>query len=173
MLFYKQLEPGGLFYTQTKTTVITFTGKVVVALLKNPEIGLEIAVFITTYGEDLEIIKATALAAKEMGVTHKTYILDDAKSESVKDLANQIGVEYITRDTNIGKKAGNINNALRLIKADFVTIFDADHIPKKEFLLKTLPFFHNSNLAFVQTPQNFRNRENLIAAGTADSQRMF
>jgi|694.fasta_scaffold128606_2 endo-1,3(4)-beta-glucanase len=41
MLFYKQLEPGGLFYTQTKTTVITFTGKVVVALLKNPEIGLE------------------------------------------------------------------------------------------------------------------------------------
>jgi cellulose synthase (UDP-forming) len=38
-------------------------------------------------------------------------------------------------------KAGNINNALKYAKGEFVSIFDCDHVPTRSFLQMTMGWF--------------------------------
>lgn len=132
-----------------------------------------IDVFVTVYGEPLKLIRKTVVAARDMGGIHNTYILDDGKSDDVKALVDELGVNYIRRDSNIGAKAGNINNALSLTKSDFFVIFDADHIPNKRFLFETIPFFYDTKVAFVQTPQHFEEMASFISKGSGYAQRVF
>lgn len=139
-----------------------------------PKLPFRIAAFITVAGEPLETVRKTALAARDMTLPHETYILDDGASDDVQDMARELNVHYIRRDTNEGRKAGNVNNALALVESDYVAIFDADHVPKLEFLLETIPHLEaNQNLAYVQTPQYFGNRDTFISAGTAEAQEAF
>ena len=130
-------------------------------------------VYITTYGEDLAIIRRTAVAALAMPGKHTTYILDDGKSDEVRALAAELGAEYIAREGNAGAKAGNINHALGVTKGEFFVIFDADFVPAPDFLYQTVPFFAESNVAFVQTPQAYGNLHNLISRGAGYMQSVF
>ena len=54
-------------------------------------------VFITVYGEDLETIRRTAAAAKAMHGRHRTWVLDDGRSDEVKHLAGELGCRYVRR----------------------------------------------------------------------------
>lgn len=144
--------------------------------LKEFKINKKIAiidVFVTVYGEPLSLIEKTVKAAKDMQGKHNTYILDDGKSDEVKLLAKKLDVIYIRRESNNGAKAGNINHALTLTNSDFFVIFDADHVPHKRFLLETIPFFYDSNVAFVQTPQHFEEMANFISKGSGYAQKVF
>jgi cellulose synthase/poly-beta-1,6-N-acetylglucosamine synthase-like glycosyltransferase len=38
-----------------------------------------------------------------------------------------------------------------------VAIFDCDHVPHADFLAKTVPYFADASVAFVQTPQYYKN----------------
>jgi len=141
--------------------------------LKLGQLKATIDVFITVYGEPLEIIKETIVAAKALTLNHETYVLDDGKSDEVKRLAATLGVNYIRRDINLNAKAGNINHALSITKGEYFAIFDADFVPKKDFLLKTIPFFNDEQVSFVQTPQFYRNTDNMISKGAALAQNIF
>lgn len=135
--------------------------------------NVTVDVFITAYGEDLNVLRDTAQAAQDMIGVHNTYILDDGNSDEVEALARQLGVMYIRRVGSEGAKAGNINNALRQTDSDFVAIFDADHVPKKHFLYNTMPYFHDEDVAFVQSPQFYRNKVNSVARGASYAQDLF
>ena len=87
------------------------------------------------------------------------YVCDDGRRIELKQLCNKYRVNYITREDNEGAKAGNINNALTHIKGDLFAVLDADMIPKKEFLQKTVGYFSDDNMAFVQTPQVYYNQD--------------
>lgn len=139
--------------------------------LKKKQIRVD--VFITTFGEDLDIIRQTVEAARNMMGRHTTYILDDGKSDDVWKLADDLHVGYIRRVGNEGAKAGNLNFALAQTKGDFFVIFDADFVPSELFLYETIPFFENENIAFVQTPQHYNNLENLISKGAGYMQHLF
>lgn len=130
-------------------------------------------VFITVYGEPFHIIKKTVVATVDMEYPHNTYILDDGNSSKVKALAEEIGVKYIGREQNINAKAGNINNALEQTGADFFAVIDADHVPKKNFIKKLLPYMNDKSIAMVQSPQKFSNENDFIASGTAQAQDVF
>jgi cellulose synthase (UDP-forming) len=53
-------------------------------------------------------------------------------------------------------------------------IFDADHVPKAQFLKKTVGYFVDNRVAFVQTPQYYRNHAlNLTAAAAWQQQALF
>ena len=130
-------------------------------------------VFITTYGEDLDTIRRTATAALALHGEHLTYILDDGKSDEVRDLAAELGVRYVRRMGNNGAKAGNINYALSITGGKYFVIFDADFVPKPSFLHETVPFFANEDVAFVQTPQAYGNLNNLISRGAGYMQAVF
>jgi cellulose synthase (UDP-forming) len=125
------------------------------------------------YGESIDVIRQTALAARDLIGSHTTYILDDGKSDKVRALAEDIGVQYIRRHNNIGAKAGNLNHALSLTSGEYFVIFDADFVAKPNFLTETLPFFVKPGVAFVQTPQHYNNMNNLISRGAGYMQNVF
>ena len=78
---------------------------------------------------------------RAMNGKHRTWILDDGRSDEVRDLAAELGCHYVRRLSSNGAKAGNINHALSIAKGDFFAILDADFVPKADFLVETLPFF--------------------------------
>lgn len=121
-----------------------------------------IDVFICTYNENAELLEKTIVAAKNM--TYKKnklniHVCDDGKREEIQKLCKTHNVNWITRNDNKGAKAGNINNALKVTNGDLFAVLDADMIPNKEFLLKTVGYFKDENVAFVQTPQVYYNKD--------------
>ncbi len=130
-------------------------------------------VFITTCGEDVDVIKKTVKAAISMRGRHNTWVLDDGKSDAVRDLAASLGARYVRRLSSGGAKAGNVNHALTLAKGDFFAIFDADFVPHRDFLIETVPFFVDPKVAFVQTPQTYGNLHTVVARGAGYMQTVF
>jgi cellulose synthase (UDP-forming) len=132
-----------------------------------------IDVFITTYGESVDVIRRTAVAAVAMRGEHLTWILDDGRSDDVRALAAEVGARYVRRLSSGGAKAGNVNHALSISNGRFFAIFDADFVPKPDFLIETVPFFSNEQVAFVQTPQTYGNLHNVISRGAGYMQSVF
>ncbi len=64
-----------------------------------------------------------------------------AVGKSFASLRKTWGVKYIARTTHEHAKAGNINNALKYAKGEFVSIFDCDHVPTRSFLQMTMGWF--------------------------------
>ncbi len=121
-----------------------------------------IDVLICTYNEPLSLLEKTIAACTNLEYPKdklKIYVCDDGRRNSLKDMCKEYNINYITREDNEGAKAGNINNALKYLKGDLFAVLDADMIPKKEFLLRTVGYFSNENMAFVQTPQVYYNQD--------------
>lgn len=86
-------------------------------------------------------------------------ILDDSTDESIQLTQSLVSeyikkgfdIKYIHRTDRSGFKAGALKNGLISARGEFVAIFDADFVPKKEFLQKTVPHFNNPNVGMVQT----------------------
>jgi cellulose synthase/poly-beta-1,6-N-acetylglucosamine synthase-like glycosyltransferase/Flp pilus assembly protein TadD len=114
-------------------------------------------VFVPTYNEDVQMLRGTLQACIAMDYPHRTYVLDDGKRAEVKALAEELGVTYITRDNNMHAKAGNLNSALEKTDGEFLIIFDADHVPSRNFITRLIGYFRDENLAMVQTPHAFYN----------------
>lgn len=134
---------------------------------------VSVDVFITVYGEPLETIERTARAAVAMRGAHTTWILDDGRSDAVRDIAAEVGARYVRRLSSNGAKAGNVNHALSISNGDFYVILDADFVPQPDFLYETVPFFVDRAVAFVQTPQAYGNLHTLISRGAAYMQQIF
>jgi cellulose synthase (UDP-forming) len=130
-------------------------------------------VLITVYGEDLAKIALTVQAALSMQGAHRTWVLDDGRSDEVRELAATLGARYVRRLSGNGAKAGNVNHALTVAKGDYFAIFDADFVPKPLFLHETVPFFVDDKVAFVQTPQSYGNLVSLVSRGAGYMQAVF
>jgi cellulose synthase/poly-beta-1,6-N-acetylglucosamine synthase-like glycosyltransferase/tetratricopeptide (TPR) repeat protein len=123
-------------------------------------------VYIPTYNEDPDLLRGTISAAAALDYPHKTYVLDDGNRPSVAALAKELGVEYINRPTNIHAKAGNLNHAMEITSGEFVVIFDADHVSRRDFITRLLGYFVDERMGFIQTPHSFYNFDNFH--GTLD-----
>ncbi|WP_407731746.1 UDP-forming cellulose synthase catalytic subunit [Pseudocitrobacter faecalis] len=116
-------------------------------------------IFVPTYNEDLNVVKNTVYAS--LGIDWpkdkvSIWILDDGNRPEFRQFAKDVGVEYVARSTHEHAKAGNINNALKLAKGEFVSIFDCDHVPTRSFLQMTMGWFlKDKKLAMMQTPHHF------------------
>jgi cellulose synthase (UDP-forming) len=132
-----------------------------------------IDVFITAYGEEPALVRRTVLAARDMELAHRTFLLDDGDSDELRRIADDAGVGYLRRPGGAHAKAGNVNAGLARTDGEFVVIFDADHVPEPGFLLSILPHFQDPDVAFVQSPQSYRNNVNLVASGSGEAQRIF
>ncbi len=130
-------------------------------------------VFVTTYGEDLATIRRTVTAALAMQGEHRTWVLDDGRSDEVRELAAQLGARYVRRLSGNGAKAGNLNHALSLADGEFFAVLDADFVPLPTFLHETVPFFASDDVAFVQTPQAYGNLHTTISKGAGYMQAVF
>ncbi|MDN4471426.1 glycosyltransferase family 2 protein [Demequina zhanjiangensis] len=136
--------------------------------------SVTVEVFITAYGEPVETITRTLDAALRMRGRHRTWVLDDGDSDELRDAVAARGARYVRRLSSGGAKAGNINHALSIAKGEYFLVLDADFAPDEEMLERTLPFFVDDKLAFVQTPQSYGNETtSTIAKGATYLQTMF
>lgn len=156
-----------------------------------PEIPVEfypdVDVLIATHSESTEILYKTVNGCTHMKYPDKSkvhiYICDDTNRIEMKELADEMGVGYIGLAENKYAKAGNLNNALSKTTSPLIATFDADMIPRSDFLMKTVPYFslplmkkdadnkwvikeeidgvnkvdENYKVGFIQTPQSFYN----------------
>jgi len=117
-------------------------------------------VLIPTYNEGVEILRRTVIGCQAMDYPNKKiYLLDDTRRPEVRQLAQDLGCEYRDRPDNRHAKAGNINHALPTINGELIAIFDADFVPCRNFLQRTVGFFQDPKTALVQTPQHFFNED--------------
>jgi cellulose synthase/poly-beta-1,6-N-acetylglucosamine synthase-like glycosyltransferase len=127
--------------------------------LHGADSALIVDVFFATYNEDPELVRLSLRDAKAMRYPHaidvRIHALDDGRRPEMRRVAEQEGVAYITRDNNIGFKAGNLRNALDRTQGDLIVICDADTRPFPDFLEQTLGYFRDPDVAWVQTPQWF------------------
>jgi cellulose synthase (UDP-forming) len=115
-------------------------------------------VFVPTYNEPDYIVRRTVIGCQAMDYANKTiYILDDTRRPHIHALATELGCEYITRPDNAHAKAGNLNHALGQTQGELITVMDADFVPFRHFLQRTVGFFQDPQITLVQTPQNFYN----------------
>lgn len=86
-------------------------------------------------------------------------VLDDSTDETTelvekiveKKKAEGFDISHIRRGTREGFKAGALKEGLRKAKGEYVAIFDADFMPTKDFLKKTLSYFVNEKVGMVQS----------------------
>ena len=115
-------------------------------------------VYIPTFNEPIEVLEKTITGLLCLDYPNfKAWVLDDGRRPWVKAFCENKGVGYLTRPDNAHAKAGNINHALTKTCADFVAIFDADFIPQRNFLMRTIGFFSEPSIGVVQVPHAFYN----------------
>ncbi len=95
-------------------------------------------------------------------------ILDDSTDDTTKIIDSHIkkykeqgfDIAHIHRTNREGFKAGALKIGLETAKGEFVAVFDADFIPRKKFLKRTIPYFYkDEKLGLVQTRWEHLNRE--------------
>jgi cellulose synthase/poly-beta-1,6-N-acetylglucosamine synthase-like glycosyltransferase len=94
-------------------------------------------------------------------------VLDDSTDDTV-DLVSQlvenyrahgVNIEWIHRIDRKGYKAGALENGLRTATGELIAIFDADFVPKSDWLKRTVPAFQNSRLGCLQTRWGHTNQQ--------------
>jgi cellulose synthase/poly-beta-1,6-N-acetylglucosamine synthase-like glycosyltransferase len=150
-----------------------------------------IFIFVPTVNEGEEILRPTleaCIAARDRYLARHPrgevtiVVCNDGRAakfpgyEEIDGLAKELGIECVTRPVGGGAKAGNIENARQQLLAtgdSLILIFDADQVPKPDFLLKTIPPFADPRVGWVQTGQYYANLNNPVARWADDQQSMF
>ena len=139
-------------------------------------------VLIATHSEEADLLFKTINGCKHMDYPDKSkvhiYLCDDNNRPEIAKLARDMGVGYFGLSDNKLAKAGNLNHALSKTDSPLIVTFDADMIPRSNFLMETVPYFSlpkmifdhgewrkrteeeinpDYKIGFVQTPQSFYN----------------
>jgi cellulose synthase/poly-beta-1,6-N-acetylglucosamine synthase-like glycosyltransferase len=86
-------------------------------------------------------------------------VLDDSDDDTVEIAAEAVrrhqleglDIHHLHRTVRTGYKAGALSEGMRFATGEFVAIFDADFLPEHDFLHRTLPYFNEPEVGFVQT----------------------
>ena len=143
-----------------------------------------VVLLIATYNEELDVLERSIIGAKALKHPNKEVIvLDDGRRDWLRDYCASAEVGYLRRPDNKDSKAGNINHALarlaeRDTPPDFVAVLDADFVPHRGFLRRSLALFHDPDVGLVQTPQHFFNADPIqhnlgVSRSYPDEQRFF
>ena len=92
-------------------------------------------------------------------------VLDDSTDET-KDIiaakvaelaATGLNIQHIHRIDRTGYKAGALDDAMDQVQGEFIAIFDADFVPDKDFLIRTMPYF-KEGIGVVQSRWGHLNK---------------
>jgi cellulose synthase/poly-beta-1,6-N-acetylglucosamine synthase-like glycosyltransferase len=95
------------------------------------------------------------------------HVLDDSTDETVEITRKKVeeykakgfNIEQICRTDRIGYKAGALKEATKKAKGEFIAIFDADFLPRPDFLRSTIPQFNDPKVGVVQTRWEHINQD--------------
>lgn len=94
-------------------------------------------------------------------------VLDDSNDETVELVARAVAqkkekgydIVQVRRENRVGFKAGALRYGMDVAKGDFIAIFDADFVPRPNFLKDTLCHFTHDRIGMVQTRWEHLNNE--------------
>ena len=69
-----------------------------------------------------------------------------------------VPIEYHHRPNRNGFKAGALQEGMKAATGEFIAIFDADFIPPRDFLRRTIDYFTDPKIGVVQTRWTYTNR---------------
>jgi cellulose synthase/poly-beta-1,6-N-acetylglucosamine synthase-like glycosyltransferase len=118
-----------------------------------------------------EIYVAERLIEAAAGLDYPAHlleiqVLDDSTDETTAIVqgvvarlrARKANVVCLQRANRQGFKSGALAEGLKQARGEFIAIFDADFIPPRDFLKRTLPYFQDAGLGFIQTRWGYTNR---------------
>jgi cellulose synthase (UDP-forming) len=150
-----------------------------------PRPGWRVAV-ITTYTpplESIEMLEQTLTAMVALDYPHDSWVLDEGDVPEVRTLCARLGARHFTRlnspdyQAPVGPytartKFGNLNAWLaepESAEYDLVAAFDPDHVPERNYLMRTLGYFADPEVGYVQAAQFYYNQDaSLVARGAAE-----
>ncbi len=134
--------------------------------------------------ETIDVIADQLRALTQVRYPHDSWVLDEGADPEIEALAAELGVRYFTRK---GKplwnqpgppfqaktKAGNVNAWLDFVEMegldyDVFVQLDIDHHPAPEYLERTLGYFDDPEVAWVQAPSVCGNLDSWTARGLAE-----
>jgi len=93
----------------------------------------------------------------------EVIIVDDSTDPNVRARVDQLAkdrAKVVRRATRRGFKAGAINDALKFVHSEYVSICDSDELLPPNFVEELLPYFMDERVAFVQANHYAYNKEN-------------
>jgi cellulose synthase/poly-beta-1,6-N-acetylglucosamine synthase-like glycosyltransferase len=86
-------------------------------------------------------------------------VLDDSTDETVEIVRKKVAemtergydIQHVHRVNRQGYKAGALQEAMPLVRGEFIAIFDADFAPRVDFLRTTMTYFEDPTVGIVQT----------------------
>ncbi|WP_216900090.1 glycosyltransferase [Synechococcus sp. CCY 9618] len=128
-----------------------------------PDPAPPVDVLVPTCGEPLELVERCLRGCLAMDYPDLTvWLLDDGARPELETLCHRLGCRYLARSERRHAKAGNLNHALDHCRGALVAVFDADVVPLRPFLTRTVGFFRDPAVGFVQTPQSYMNADPVI-----------
>lgn len=130
-----------------------------------PKVTVQLPMFNELYVAEriIETVAAFEYPADKLQI----QVLDDSTDET-KDViaakvaevaARGVNIQHVHRVDRTGYKAGALDAAMDQVQGDFIAIFDADFVPDKDFLQRTMPYFQDEKVGVVQTRWGHINKD--------------
>lgn len=135
------------------------------AITEWPRVTIQLPIFNEKYTVERLLQAVTRL--EYPADRFQIQVLDDSTDDTV-DLVGKLVEDYKSRGANIewihridrkGYKAGALDNGLRTATGELIAIFDADFVPKPDWLKRTVPAFQNLELGCLQTRWGHTNQQ--------------
>lgn len=135
------------------------------ALVGYPKVTIQLPVYNELYVIERLIDKVASLDYPKEQL--EIQILDDSTDETSHLIAQKVAayqaegflMAHVRRTDRSGFKAGALQYGLEHTQSEFLAIFDADFLPEKDFLLKTIPHFQDEKIGMVQTRWGHLNKD--------------
>ena len=158
VFFYSLAQLNLLFnYKKAQKNKPTLTNLNITDRLNVPYVTIQLPVFNELYVMErlLECINKIEYPRERLEI----QVLDDSTDESVELTRKLVeglqkgglDIMQIRRENRVGFKAGALKEGLETAKGELIAIFDADFLPREDWLLKTVPQFDSAEIGVVQT----------------------
>ena len=128
-----------------------------------------VALQVPTYSEPIEVVRPTleSLAAVDYPRLRVQVVDNNTRDPAIwqplEELCRRLGprFSFLHLDPWPGYKAGALNEATRRLPGEIevIGVVDADYVVDPRFLSRTVPFFADPAVAFVQSAQHYRDWE--------------
>lgn len=126
-----------------------------------------IALHVPCHDEPPEVVERTLYALAELEYPRdafEVFVVDNNTKDAtlwqpLAAVCDQLGFTFLHLEDWPGFKSGALNYALAVTPVDFdiIGVVDADYLVKPEYLHELAGYFADPGVAFVQTPQDYRD----------------
>lgn len=126
-----------------------------------------VALHVPCHEEPPELVEETLRSLAQLDYprdAYQVFVVDNNTKdadywEPLEALCDQLGFTFLHLENWPGFKSGALNYALAMTppEVEIIGVVDADYLVEPGYLRDLIPYFDDANVAFVQTPQDYRD----------------